>query len=144
MTTTPIDPKALRRQLTADPQSLRLMLDRMVEQSAIQIPPDYGPDLAFPAVCRLARAASPEHGREQLGRLAVYFHSRLADPNEVELADFSLAIAFRDDYPDDYDLDTAFADVLSIGILDTDPELHKTILPLALWMFERLQKGDGQ
>ena len=40
--------------------------------------------------------------------------------------------------PADYDIETAFADILSLAAVDTDPAVEPAIVRVALFLFERL------
>ncbi len=46
----------------------------------------------------------------------------------------------RIEIPDDYDLEAAFADVLSLGAAEAPPEVQPAIVRLAVFIYDRLPK----
>ena len=66
------------------------------------------------------------------------------DPAQLRKAIEALVDQARVDIPADYDIETAFADALTIGAFDAPPEIRPAILRLSIWLFDRLPKTEGQ
>ena len=65
------------------------------------------------------------------------------EPAELRKAIEALIDKARVDIPADYDIQTAFADVLSLGAFDAPPEIRPAILRLSIWLFDRLPKTEA-
>ncbi len=59
---------------------------------------------------------------------------------QIRVALDKLVAQARIDVPADYDLEAAFADVLSLGAVDAPPSVQPAIVRIALYLFDRLPK----
>lgn len=64
-----------------------------------------------------------------------------AEPEKLRDVLMRLVEQARMELPDDYDVEAAFADVLSLGALEAHPDAQRPLLRIAVFLFDRLPKG---
>jgi len=103
--------------------------------------PDYDPTKtpATEAVAPGSAAAEPV----ALAPEDIRAHMR---QNPAEMKRFIEALLERANVqiPDDYDVESAFADVLAVGAVAHDPQVQGPLARLGYWLFQRLpREGSG-
>lgn len=66
-------------------------------------------------------------------------------PNDLKAMLEEMVNKARVSIPDDYDIESAFADALSLGAVEAPPEVQGAILRLSVFLFDRCPgKADPQ